>query len=185
MKNLFKALAGFQQECPVVHKGTKGYGYSYASLPEIFEVINPLLKKHGLGFTQLLTGSTIKTMLFHIESGEVLDSVTEIPINVTLKGMNEFQVAGSSFTYYRRYALSSMLGIVTDVDNDASGTQTKSQPVKKPASNENKSTLTYQQWEKAMKDFTANDIKKVLDNFKMTEQFRKELTKRLNDLTTK
>ena len=44
MKNLFKALAQFQQEVPVVHKATQGYGYTYADLPKIFEVINPLLK---------------------------------------------------------------------------------------------------------------------------------------------
>ena len=32
---LYKALAGFQQECPVIHQGTKGYGYTYSSLTEI------------------------------------------------------------------------------------------------------------------------------------------------------
>ena len=54
MKHLFKSLATFQQEVPVIFKGTQGFGYSYADLPKIFEVINPLLKKHGLGFTQTL-----------------------------------------------------------------------------------------------------------------------------------
>jgi hypothetical protein len=28
--HIFKALADFQQECPVIHKGTTGYGYTYA-----------------------------------------------------------------------------------------------------------------------------------------------------------
>ena len=45
MKHLFKALADFQQEVPVIHKATQGYGYTYADLPKILEVINPLLKK--------------------------------------------------------------------------------------------------------------------------------------------
>ena len=35
--------------------------------------------------------------------------------------MNEYQSYGSGVTYYRRYALSSMLGLVTDKDTDASG----------------------------------------------------------------
>ena len=48
MKNLYKALADFQQEVPIIHKDTKGFNYTYADLPKIFEVINPLLKKHGL-----------------------------------------------------------------------------------------------------------------------------------------
>ncbi len=60
MKNLFKALAAFQQEVPAIHEGTKGYGYTYADLKTIFKVINPILKKHDLGFTQLLDGDAIK-----------------------------------------------------------------------------------------------------------------------------
>jgi hypothetical protein len=124
MKNLFKALAEFQQEVPVIHKGTKGYGYTYADLPAIFETINPLLKKHGLGFTQLVEGTSIKTIVFHCESGETLESLTDIPQGVQLKGMNDFQVLGSAITYIRRYALSSALGLVTDKDTDAGGEQT-------------------------------------------------------------
>ena len=123
MKELFKAVAAFQQECPTIHKGTKGYGYSYADLPAILDVINPLLQKHGLGFTQLIKGQTINTIVFHIESGESIESETHIPQDVNLKGMNEFQVLGSAITYLRRYALSSMLGIVTDKDVDAAGEQ--------------------------------------------------------------
>lgn len=125
MKTLLKALADFQQEVPVIHKGTSGYGYSYADLPAIFEVINPLLKKHKLGFTQPIMGDTIKTIIFHTESGEILESLTEIPKNVQLAKMNEFQVLGSAITYIRRYALSSILGLVTDKDTDASGEQLK------------------------------------------------------------
>lgn len=121
--NVLKALAEFQQEVPVIHKGTTGYGYSYASISQIFEIINPLLKKHGLGFTQLMQGTQLETIIFHSESGEYLKSVSDIPQNVQLKGMNDFQVAGSAITYFRRYALSSALGLVTDVDNDASGEQ--------------------------------------------------------------
>ena len=124
MKHLFKALADFQQEVPVIHKGTQGYGYSYADLPKIFEVINPLLKKHGLGFTQLINGQQIVTVLFHCESGENIESKTDIPI-IQLKGMNDYQSFGSGITYYRRYCLSTILGIVTDKDTDAAGEQVK------------------------------------------------------------
>lgn len=125
MKNILKSLADFQQEVPVIHKGTEGYGYSYADLTEIFKIINPLLKKHGLGFTQPLDGCKVKTILFHVESGETLESSTDIPQDVSLAKMNEFQVLGSAITYIRRYSLSSILGLVTDKDTDASGEQVK------------------------------------------------------------
>ena len=131
MKNIYKSLANFQQEVPVIHKGVQGYGYTYADLPAIFEIINPLLKKNGLGFSQLMDGNAIKTILFHSDSGETLESVTEIPQNVSLAKMNEFQVLGSAITYIRRYALSSMLGLVTDKDTDASGEQVTKKPTEK------------------------------------------------------
>jgi len=133
MKNLYKSLADFQQEVPVIHKGTNGFNYSYADLPAIFEIINPLMKKHGLGFYQSVNSefingvpiSGIRTVVFHIESGECIESNTIIPQGVSLAKMNEFQVLGSAITYIRRYALSSMLGLVTDKDTDASGEQVK------------------------------------------------------------
>lgn len=121
MKNLIKALSDFQNECPIIHKDTKGHNYTYADLPQIFSVINPLLKKHKLCFTQLLQDNGIKTILFHVESGESLESFTTIPL-VKLGAMNEYQSYGSGVTYFRRYALSSMLGLVTDKDTDAAST---------------------------------------------------------------
>lgn len=98
MKNLFKALANFQQEVPVIHKATQGYGLFLFDLTAIFKVINPLLKKHGLGFTQLVGDGAIKTIVFHVESGEQIETTTTIPQGVSLKGMNDFQVLG--FCYY-------------------------------------------------------------------------------------
>lgn len=125
MKNIYKALADFQREVPVILKDTSGYGYKYADLPAIFETINPLLKKHGLGFYQAVNDNKIKTVVFHIESCEQIESDTNIPQGVQLKGMNDFQVLGSAITYIKRYALSSLLGLVTDKDTDASGEQVK------------------------------------------------------------
>jgi hypothetical protein len=139
MKKLFKSLADFQQEVPVIHKATQGYGYTYADLPKILEVINPLLKKHGLGFTQLLNSKEgqnyLSTILFHVESGESMESNTLIP-QVELKQMNLYQSFGSGCTYFRRYCLSSILGIVTDKDTDAGGEQVKHEPKKLTLTNE-------------------------------------------------
>jgi len=125
-KKLLKALADFQQEVPVIYKDTQGYGYSYADLPTIFEKINPLLKKYNLAFYQKVdlleqpncVFDVLKTVIFHTETGEELTTTTRIPNGVELKGMNSFQVMGSGITYLRRYALSSLLGLVTDKDTD-------------------------------------------------------------------
>jgi len=165
MNKLFKALAEFQQEVPVIHKGTQGYGYSYSDLPEIFKVINPLLKKHGLGFSQPIMGDCVKTILFHVESGEVLESLTEIPKGVQLKGMNDFQVLGSAITYIRRYAISSILGIITDKDTDAGGQQTSTPKAKE--------SLTPERFDAALKavedgKLTKEQLSEKLNEFQLT-----------------
>jgi len=130
-KDLLKALADFQNEVPIIHQSTKGYNYTYTDLPKIITVIKPLLKKHGLGFTQIGTGTGIKTIVFHVKTGQSIEGEFEIPQDVKLNSMNTFQVLGSAITYIRRYSLSSMLGLVTDKDVDSAGTPTP-QPIKPP-----------------------------------------------------
>jgi len=170
MKHLFKSLAEFQQEVPVIHKATQGYGYTYADLPKIFEVINPLLKKHGLGFTQLINGTQIATCLFHVESAESIESKIDIPQGVILKGMNEFQVLGSAITYLRRYALSSMLGLVTDKDTDASGEQIKNEP--------KKATIDNARFQKAIDAISKGEytVEELTTKFSLTEAQLKIIT---------
>ena len=169
MKHLFKALAAFQQEVKPIFKGTKGYGYSYADLPTIFDKINPLLNKHGLGFTQLINtheeDNYLNTIIFHVESGETLESNTLIP-QATLKGMNDYQSFGSGVTYFRRYALSSALGLVTDKDTDAAGEQTPT-----------KEKLTAPRFKDALKAIQDGKITKdkLTDKFALTNVQSKAL----------
>ena len=167
MKNLFKALAAFQQEVPAIHEGTKGHHYTYSDLKTIFKVINPILKKNGLGFTQLLENETIKTIIFHIESGETIESSTSIPQGVKLGSMNTFQVLGSAITYYRRYSLSAALGLVTDVDSDATGEEPKQLP-----------KITPDAYQKAVKAISEKKrtLKDIKDKFKLSPEQEKQLT---------
>jgi hypothetical protein len=166
MKNILKALSEFQSECPIIHKSTQGYGYTFADLPTIFPIINPLLKKNGLAYSQPIVGKCVRTILCHLESGEIIESDTDIPQGVVLKGMNEFQVLGSAITYIRRYALGSMLGIITDKDTDASGEQAKKKP-----------TITAERFEKALLAIgEGKATKEDLEKFELTAEQRARLT---------
>lgn len=173
MKAIYKALAEFQQTCPVIYKdstaGSGNFKYNYADLPTILSIVNPLLKAQGLGFTQLLNGTTITTVLFHVESGDTITSSTEIP-QVELRGMNPFQSAGSGITYYRRYALSSLLGIVTDKDTEATG----------EAEKKGKPALPDERFKKSLELIKKGEYNKesLISNFELT----KEQTKELNSL---
>ena len=170
MKNVLKSLAAFQQEVKVIHKATQGYGYSYSDLPKIFSEINPLLQKHGLGFTQLINTKEgvnyLATVVFHVESGEQIESNCMIPY-VQLKGMNDFQSFGSGVTYFRRYCLSSILGLVTDKDTDASGEQEKPK----------KETLDNKRFTDALKAINEGKItiEKLKEKFQLTEAQEKAL----------
>lgn len=146
MKNIIKAIADFQQDCPVILKDTSGYGYKYADLTQIDSVIKPLLKKHGLMYIQPLQNGSILTQVYHIDSGEMIESLCTIPfesiryepviiettkdgvtdkktkhIIAGFEGMNTAQAYGSLITYFRRYTISSLLGLITDKDTDGTG----------------------------------------------------------------
>jgi hypothetical protein len=123
-QSLLKSLAEFQYECPIIHKDTSGFNYTYADLPKIISTIMPIMKKHKLCFSQPLEGTQLRTIIYHTETGESIESITDIPI-IELAKMNVYQSFGSGITYFRRYALSSILGLVTDKDIDAAGEQVK------------------------------------------------------------
>lgn len=148
--SIYQALSDFQQEMPIMGQNAQGYGYKYVDLAEITRVITPLLRKHGLGYTQpLCDDGVIKTILFHYPTGQTIESRVQMPMGVQLKGMNDFQVYGNAISYFRRYSLSSILGLVSDKDLDASGEQLKPEaPAKdagRPWTKNYKKTLTNKQ----------------------------------------
>jgi hypothetical protein len=123
------ALGKFQQSVPAISKsseaGQGNFKYKYGSLPHIIEAIKPHLKAADLCFTQPINTREgveyIYTILYHTKTGEKVESKIALP-QVEFKGMNVVQSKGAIITYLRRYALMSILGLVTDDDdNDAQG----------------------------------------------------------------
>lgn len=128
--NIYAALAIFQQGVPAISKeksaGDGKWSYKYGSLPHIIEAIKPHLKTAGLVFFQPIVTvdgtEYIDTVVHHVESETSIDSRIELP-QAEFKGMNIVQSKGAIITYMRRYALMSILGLVTDEDDtDAVGT---------------------------------------------------------------
>ena len=115
IKNISNALFNFHQEIGAVNKDAKGYGYKYATLPNVLEVIKEPLRKAGLVFTQFHVGEySLATMLIHPESGEYFRSIgTIVPVKKDPQGV------GSSITYQRRYQLLCILGLQVDDDDAA------------------------------------------------------------------
>ena len=92
---------------------TGKYEFRYAPLDAIVETIVPLLQKARLVFVQAVDADVLTTRLLHESSGQWIQS--ETLLNRDHANMQGF---GGEVTYKKRYALSSLLGIVSDDDND-------------------------------------------------------------------
>jgi hypothetical protein len=104
----------------VTTRGGSSYEFKYATLDAILGTIRKPLADNGLSFTQTLANGEggkfrLVTSLLH-ESGQWVRS--EQPILVQEQGNQAF---GSALTYARRYAVTAMLGIAADEDDDANG----------------------------------------------------------------
>lgn len=129
---LAKALSQCQSELKDVFKGTKGYGYNYATLDTVYDEIRPKMTKYGLSLTHQKSFNReanvieLNSMLMH-ESGQWIEYYGSLPF-VSMKQMNDYQASGSGFTYLERYQTSAIFGITADEDND--GTEKKTSTAK-------------------------------------------------------
>ena len=118
---LLQSLVEAQAEFETLPKDKAGYGYNYTDLDTVISYIRPILKKHGLGFIQMLSTlegnqPAITTRLIH-SSGEWIEDTTPLPPVQLAKG-NAAQNLGAAITYMKRYTLCAMLGISSDEDVD-------------------------------------------------------------------
>jgi hypothetical protein len=128
IKEVMTAIQNVQQSVPPLQRvakgSTGGRNYGYTPIDYIWEKISAALQTNSLAITQAPTvgdGNTVadelfKTTIYHVESGEWISETMRMR---TIK--DDPQSIGSAITYYRRYMLVSMLGLVVKGDdNDAS-----------------------------------------------------------------
>lgn len=128
MKNLALKLIAFQKEVGAIPKNEINpfFKSKYADINTYIEVVKPILSKHGLVIVQPLSSINEKpalhTLIIDSESGEQLDHITPLPEN------NDPQKMGAIITYFRRYAIQSMLCLEAE-DDDGNSASNKSQTV--------------------------------------------------------
>ena len=106
---------------------------NYATLNSVMESCRDALLENGIWITQfpvpVETGHVgLVTKLTHVESGQWQSSLMVMPLPKT-----DPQGYGSAMTYSRRYALSALIGIVTEEDDDgaAAGIESGQRPKRK------------------------------------------------------
>ena len=124
---LCEALSKAQGAFPGVRKTGKNphRNSEYATLDDVITAIREPLAANGLSFVQPLRSDDdgvylLETRIMHT-SGEWISSHLAIPEFEANRGMNGLQAFGAALTYVRRYALTSMLGINAETDNDGNG----------------------------------------------------------------
>lgn len=119
--NILKAMIEAAPEISSISKSKQAYGYKYATLDSLIDMLRLVLPKHGLWFMQMPTRvdskSTLTTRVFH-ESGEWIEDSIEMTDTELQGKANDTQKVGASITYFRRYALSSIFGVASDEDVD-------------------------------------------------------------------
>jgi len=110
-----KALSKFQDLVDPISKDANNpfFKNKYASLSTILKGIREPLRESNLVFTQVVEGNKLVTLLIHIESGEYFKSTADLIVSEA-----KSQAYGSAITYMRRYALSAILGLNVDSDDD-------------------------------------------------------------------
>lgn len=125
---LADALAKFQgamkpierdREVEVKKDGKRLYAFRYSTMERIVEDTRALLSANSLAWAQGLDGSangTVVTTLLMHSSGEWI--MTTLPTIIKGSGSQDM---GSAISYSKRYALTAILGIVTEDDDDGNG----------------------------------------------------------------
>lgn len=116
-KSVESALFAFQTKKLVLSRNgvskSNGKEYKYVTLDDLIDAVRPGLMEQGLLFTQLIQTDTMETKLIHAETGTSISSV------INLGKPNNMQDYGARITYARRYALTAILGLNSEDDNDA------------------------------------------------------------------
>jgi hypothetical protein len=121
------ALAAAQATIKDASKDRQGYGYKYADLANVLQIVRPALTAQGIAILQdtetIADHISVATRLVH-SSGQWIESEHLALLIEAKKGLSAAQCAGSVVTYARRYSLAAMVGLSQE-DDDAGGAEDK------------------------------------------------------------
>lgn len=205
LDKLFKALSQAQAEFPTIGSNRKAYTNSYADHYTIMRQVYPILKKYGLMVNpwggKVDGEKMIGARLGH-ESGQYIINSYEFIMDELLPKDKKTHKAGGSLTYFKRYHVKDILGVLLSddpADDDLQGNYDEKQPQISAKSTEfqpNKEYITKEQFDHLFHEIDGdieleNKIKKYYnitdlpfipkDQFKPTAEKIKDYKQALRD----
>lgn len=176
------ALTAFQNEIkdPARDADNPFFKSKYVTLDDLLRQVRPVLAKNGLSFIQVPGGDgksiTVKTILMHV-SGQWIE--TE-PFSM-IAAKTDPQGAGSAVTYGRRYALSAVLGVAWDDDDD--GNKASGNDKGKASGNDKGKQISINR--QKLENTIVNAVKESkMENQQVTELIREKFKKeKMGELT--
>ena len=114
---MYKKLLKIQEEIGAIKKDSTNpfFKSKYFDINSLLEQIKPVLNKHGVIVLQALTNINgqlaLSTELIDSADGKTIGTVCPLP------STPDAQKAGSAITYFRRYALQSLLALEAEDDD--------------------------------------------------------------------
>tara|TARA_R110000782_G_scaffold69616_1_gene140007 strand:- start:216 stop:716 length:501 start_codon:yes stop_codon:yes gene_type:complete len=159
-KNIYNKIFALRNEIGAISKDADNpfYKSKYFDINKLINQLNPLLQKHKLCLIQPIIEGYVKSVIVDLDGGSI-----ESSLKLT-EGLDA-QKKGSEITYYRRYTLTSLLGLQAEDDDGNSAKQNKDWLVKKK-------DITNCQNAILSGKFTINDIK---SKWNMTKEIENKL----------
>ena len=123
--NIYHKLYKLQSEIGTISKDVRNpfYKSKYFDINSLIGQLQPLLEKHKLVLIQPITDNQVRSVIVDLDGGSVVSSMQ-------LPNIQDPQKIGSAITYYRRYTLTSLLGLQAEDDDANSTVGYKYQPKK-------------------------------------------------------
>ena len=164
--SIYEKLFDAKKEIGKISKDSKNpfYKSKYFDINQLLEHVEPILQKNNLLVLQPIISNSVVTQIYDIESGERVES------GIELTNQTDPQKRGSEITYYRRYTLTSLLGLQAE-DDDANAT------VKTQSSNndDNRPWLDQKGFDYLMTQGTLEQIQTAFKERKMKKEYRTQL----------
>lgn len=128
---IYEKLLEVQKEIGAIKKDSTNpfFKSKYFDINSLLEQVKPVLNNHGLVLLQGL--SRIEYTGKASITTEIVDSISgeKVTFNCPLPECADAQKYGSAITYFRRYALQSLLALEAE-DDDGEGSKKPAEPIK-------------------------------------------------------